>query len=142
MSSFNKLILLGNLTRDPELSYLPNQTAVVEFGIATNHKYKGSDGQMKEDPMFIDCRMYGTRAAVIAKYCTKGSSLLVEGRLQLDRWEAQDGSKRAKHRLFVESFTFNGQAQQGSTQAQQDKTERVRETNEKSDLPTGSGLPF
>jgi len=108
MSSFNKVIMLGNLTRDPQLTYLPSQTPVVEFGLASNRKYKGSDGNMKEDVCFVDCRMYGSRAEVINKYCQKGSSLLVEGRLQFDRWEAQDGSKRSKHRIFVEGFEFVG----------------------------------
>ncbi len=114
MSSFNKVIMLGNLTRDPELSYLPSQTPVVEFTLATNHRYKGSDGQMKESPCFIDCRMYGKRAEVIQKYCSKGQSLLIEGRLTLDRWEAQDGSKRSKHRIFVENFEFTGGGSGGS----------------------------
>ena len=108
MSSFNKIIMLGNLTRDPQLTYLPSQTPVVEFGLASNRKYKGSDGNMKEDVCFVDCRMYGSRAEVINKYCQKGNPLLIEGRLQLDRWEAQDGSKRSKHRIFVENFEFVG----------------------------------
>jgi len=108
MASYNKIIMMGNLTRDPQLSYLPSQTPVVEFGLATNHKYKGADGQMKEDPCFVDCRMYGKRAEVISKYCKKGAPLLVEGRLTLDRWESQDGGKRSKHRIFVENFSFVG----------------------------------
>jgi single-strand DNA-binding protein len=106
MSSYNKVIIIGNLTRDPELSYLPSQTPVVEFSIATNRKYKDSNGAEREDSCFIDCRLYGKRAEVINKYCGKGSKLMVEGRLQLDRWEAQDGSKRSKHRIMVDDFTF------------------------------------
>jgi len=106
MASFNKVIMMGNLTRDPQLSYLPSQTPVVEFGLASNRRYRGSDGQMKEDVCFVDCRCYGSRAETISKYCQKGRPLLVEGRLQLDRWEAQDGTKRSKHRIFVENFSF------------------------------------
>lgn len=106
MSSYNKLILLGNLTRDPQLSYLPNQTPVVEFGVATNRKWKSKDGQEKEEVCFIDCRMYGKRAKVIAEHFSKGKAILIEGRLQLDQWNAQDGSKRSKHRIVVEDFTF------------------------------------
>ena len=106
MASYNKVIMMGNLTRDPQLSYLPSQTPVVEFGLATNRKWKGQDGQEKEDVCFIDCRMYGKRAEVIQKYCQKGQSLMIEGRLTLDRWEAQDGSKRSKHRVTIESFQF------------------------------------
>ncbi|MBN1764573.1 MAG: single-stranded DNA-binding protein [Sedimentisphaerales bacterium] len=114
MASFNKIIIMGNLTRDPELTYLPSQTPVVEFGIAANHRYKGSDGQMKEDTCFVDCRMFGARAEVISKYCRKGEPILIEGRLQYDRWEAQDGSKRSKHRIFVENFSFVGQRAAGT----------------------------
>lgn len=108
MANFNKVIMAGRLTRDPELTFLPSQTPVVEFGLATSHKFKGSDGQMKEDTCFVDCRMYGKRAEVIKKYLSKGDPLMIEGRLQFDRWEAQDGSKRSKHRIFVESFEFMG----------------------------------
>ena len=108
MASFNKVIMAGNLTRDPELSFLPSQTPVVEFSLASSHKYKSRDGEMKEDVCFVECRLYGTRAEVISKYCSKGSPLLIEGRLMLDRWEAQDGSKRSKHRIFVENFEFLG----------------------------------
>ena len=110
MSSFNKVIMMGNLTRDPELSYLPSQTAVVEFSLASTHRFRGSDGQDREDTCFIDCRMYGKRAEVIQKYFSKGKPILVEGRLTLDRWDAQDGSKRSKHRVYVENFTFVGGA--------------------------------
>jgi single-strand DNA-binding protein len=115
MASFNKIIIMGNLTRDPQLSYLPSQTPVVEFGLAANHKYKGSDGQMREDVCFVDCRCYGPRAETISKYCQKGRPLMVEGRLQFDQWEAQDGSKRSKHRIFVENFTFVDSRGGGST---------------------------
>lgn len=102
----NKIFILGNLTRDPQLSYTPNQTAVVDFGMATNRKWKGQDGSEKEEVCFIDCRMFGKRAEVINKYCKKGEKLLVEGRLTFDQWEAQDGTKRTKHRINVENFEF------------------------------------
>ena len=106
MSSFNKITLMGRLTRNPDLSYLPSQTAVVELSIATTHKFKGSDGQEREDNCFIDCRMYGKRAEVIQRYFTKGKPILIEGRLQLDRWDAPNGTPRSKHRVLIESFTF------------------------------------
>ena len=106
MSSFNKVIMLGNLTRDPQLSYLPSQTPVVEFGLASNRRWKSNDGTQREEVCFIDCRAYGRIAENINKYCKKGSPLLVEGRLTFDQWEAQDGSKRSKHRVTVESFSF------------------------------------
>ena len=108
MASFNKIILMGNLTREPELTFLPSQTPVVEIGLAINRKYKAADGSQREDVCFVDCRMYGKRAEVISRYCHKGDPLMVEGRLQFDQWEAQDGSKRSKHRVFIENFEFLG----------------------------------
>ena len=106
MASYNKVIMMGNLTRDPQLSYLPSQTPVVEFGLASNRKWKGQDGQMKEETCFVDCQAFGRMAENISKYCQKGRPLMIEGRLTFDQWEAQDGSKRSKHRITVESFTF------------------------------------
>lgn len=108
MANFNKILLMGNLTRDPELSYLPSQTAVVEFGLAVNRKWKGKDGQSKESTCFIDCRSYGGQAEVINKYLSKGRPVFIEGRLDFDSWTAQDGSKRSKHRVTVENFQFVG----------------------------------
>ncbi|MBN1437741.1 MAG: single-stranded DNA-binding protein [Sedimentisphaerales bacterium] len=107
MASYNRVIFMGNLTRDPQLSYLPSQTPVVEFGLASNRRWRGQDGSDREDICFIDCRAYGRTADTISKYCKKGSPLLIEGRLQLDQWE-KDGQKRSKHRIFVENFTFVG----------------------------------
>ena len=108
MASYNKVILLGNLTRDPQLSYTPNQTAVVDFGLATNRKWTGQDGAAREETCFVDCRSFGRSAENINKYCQKGRPLLVEGRLTFDSWQAQDGSKRSKLRVTVERFCFVG----------------------------------
>jgi len=132
MANFNKIIIMGNLTRDPQLSYLPSQTPVVEFGLASTRRYKGSDGQMKDDVCFVDCRCYGARAETISKYCQKGRPLLVEGRLQFDQWEAQDGSKRSKHRIFVENFTFVDSRGGGSGKS---ADEQMPENND----PAGNG---
>jgi len=127
MSSFNKIILLGNLTRDPILSYLPSQVAVVEFGIAANRGWTGQDGTKQEEVLFVDCVMYGKRASAIREYCSKGDPLLIEGRLKLDQWQAQDGTNRSKHRVIVENFEFMGSPKdkpqgqsQGSQQAKPD----------------------
>lgn len=116
MASYNKVILLGNLTRDPQLSYTPSQTAVVEFGLATNRKWKGQDGTQKDETCFVDCQMYGRRAEVINQYCKKGNPLFVEGRLKFDSWE-KDGQKRSKLRVLVESFEFIGGGQSSGGQS-------------------------
>ncbi|MCK4752635.1 MAG: single-stranded DNA-binding protein [Planctomycetes bacterium] len=108
MANFNKVLLIGNLTRDPQLSYLPSQTAVVEFGLAVNRRWTGKDGSKKEETCFIDCRAFGRPAETINKYLVKGRPVFVEGRLDFDSWTAQDGTKRSKHRVTVENFQFLG----------------------------------
>lgn len=106
MANFNKVILVGNLTRDPQLSYLPSQTAVVEFGLAVNRRYRTQDGQQREETCFVDCQAYGKQAEIINQYTSKGRQLLVDGRLKLDTWEDQNGQRRSKHRVVVENFQF------------------------------------
>ena len=108
MASLNKVLLMGNLTRDPQLTYLPSQTPVVEFGLAMSRKFKKQDGSMAEDTCFVDCRLFGKRAEVVNKYFKKGEPIFVEGRLQLDQWQAQDGTKKSRLRVFVENFEFIG----------------------------------
>ncbi len=106
MANFNKVLLMGNLTRDPQLSYTPNQTPVVDFGLATNRKWTGQDGSQREETCFVDCRAFGRQAENINKYLSKGRLVFVEGRLTFDSWTAQDGTKRSRHRVTVENFQF------------------------------------
>ena len=119
MANFNKVIMVGNLTRDPQMSYLPSQTPVVDFGLAVNRRWKGNDNQQREETCFIDCRAFGRTAETINQYLSKGRSVLVEGRLQFDQWEGKDGVKRSKHRIMVERFNFIGPAPAGGGQARQ-----------------------
>jgi len=111
MASYNKVLLLGNLTRDPELRYTPNQTPVVEFGLATNRRWTGQDGQQREETCFVDCPMFGKRAEALNKYLRKGNPVFVEGRLTYDTWQAQDGTRRSKLRVTIEDFQFVGGGQ-------------------------------
>ena len=106
MASYNKILLMGNLTRDPQMSYLPSNTPVVEFGIAVNRRYRRQDGEQGEETLFVDCRAFGRTAEVLNQYCAKGKPLFVEGRLQLDRWTDKEGNQRSKHRVFIENFQF------------------------------------
>src|SRR5437588_12224535 len=106
MASFNKVILAGNLTRDPQLTYLPSNTPVAEFGMAMNRKWRGQDGQLKEEVCFVDCRCYSKSAETLVKYVKKGSPLLVEGHLKFDQWEGKDGQKRSRLWVIVETFQF------------------------------------
>lgn len=131
MANYNKVILVGNLTRDPQMSYLPSQTAVVEFGLAVNRRYKSQDGQQRDETCFIDCRAYGKQAETLNQYMSKGRPILVEGRLQFDTWEGKDGVKRNKHRVIVERFQFLGQPAGGRA--------RSASTERPSGPPEGSG---
>ncbi len=106
MASFNKILLMGNLTRDPQLSYTPSQTAVVDFGLATNRRWTAQDGSQRDETCFVDCRAFGRMAENINKFFRKGKPIFVEGRLSFDSWTGQDGVKRSKHRVTVENFTF------------------------------------
>ena len=106
MANLNKVFLMGNLTRDPQLSYLPSQTPVAEFGLAVNRRWNGQDGQPREETTFVDIVAYGRQAETISKYLKKGRPFFVEGRLKLDQWEAQDGTKRSKMRVILEGFQF------------------------------------
>jgi len=108
MANYNKILLIGNLTRDPQLSYLPSQTAVVEFGLAVNRRWKSREGEAREETCFVDCRAFGRTAENINKYTSKGRPLFVEGRLTFDSWTAADGTKRSRHRVTVENFQFLG----------------------------------
>jgi single-strand DNA-binding protein len=125
--NFNKTFLAGYLTRDPQLTYTPNQTAVVDFGIATNRRWKAQDGSEKEETCFVDCRAFGKRGETINQYLDKGSPLFIEGRLTFDSWQAQDGSKRSKLRVTVENFQFIGQGggQNEQKQSKQSVQDRV-----------------
>lgn len=109
MASFNQVILLGNLTRDPQLRYTPSQMSLCEFAIATNYKYKTKDGQEREEVTFVDCTAWGKQAELINQYCTKGRPLFIQGRLKLDTWEDKNGGgKRSKLSVVVENFQFVG----------------------------------
>ncbi|MDX1564499.1 MAG: single-stranded DNA-binding protein [Phycisphaeraceae bacterium] len=106
MANFNRVVLMGNLTRDPKLSYLPSNTPVVEIGLAVNRKFKRQDGQQKEETLFIDCNAFGRTAEVINQYLKKGRPILIEGRLKLDRWNDKEGNPRSKHNVVIENFQF------------------------------------
>jgi single-strand DNA-binding protein len=109
MASFNQVILLGNLTRDPQLKYLPSQTPVAEFGIACNRKFKTQSGEDKEEVTFVDCSAFGKTGELINQYFTKGKPIFIQGRLKYDSWEdKQGGGKRSRMTVIVENFQFIG----------------------------------
>ena len=109
MASFNKVILLGNLTRDPELRYTPQGSAVCEFALALNSVYTNKQtGQKVEEVSYIDLVAWGKTGETIAEYMKKGRQVMIEGRLKQDRWDSQDGKKMSKVRVTAENVQFVG----------------------------------
>ena len=106
MASYNRVVLMGNLTRDPELRYIPSGTAVSEIGLAVNDRIKKND-QWVDEATFVDVTLWGRTAEVANEYLSKGSSILIEGRLKLDTWE-KDGQKRSKLRVVADKMQMVG----------------------------------
>jgi single-strand DNA-binding protein len=107
MTGFNKVMLMGHLTRDPQIKYLPNQSAITEFGLACNRHFKTAQGEEKEETLFVDCTAFGKPGETIHKWCQKGKPLFIEGRLKHDTWtDKTTGGKRSKISIVVESFQF------------------------------------
>lgn len=114
MANLNKVLLMGNLTRDPELRYLPSGQPVCKLGLAVNRKWRDNQsGEMKEQTCFVDASAFGRQGETIAKYMTKGRPIFIEGRLDFRSWEGQDGQKRSKLEVVVENFQFLGGRQEG-----------------------------
>ena len=105
---YNKIILAGNLTRDIEIRYTQSGSAIGNTGIATSRKFKSATGEQKEEVLFVDLTFFGRTAEIANQYLRKGSKVLVDGRLKLDQWTAQDGSKRSKHSVTVENLQMLG----------------------------------
>jgi len=122
----NTIIIMGNLTRDPELSYTPSQVAVASFGIANNRKYKD-----KETTVFVDCVAFGKTAENICKFFQKGKPILITGLLNYESWTAQDGTKRNKHSIMVNNFDFVG----GDKPAPPKTEHAAYDPNETDDIP-------
>ncbi len=106
MASLNKVLLIGNLTRDPDVKMLSSGRPVCNFGLALNRSYKDGEGNRKEEVTFVDVECYGPRAEAIGRFFTKGRSIFVEGRLKLDQWESKEGEKRSAIRVVLDNFEF------------------------------------
>lgn len=106
MASFNRVILAGNMTRDPQLSYLPSNTPVCEFGLAINRRFRDKDGNQRDEVCFVDVQAFGRTAETINQYFKKGSGILVEGRLRMREWTSKEGQKRSKLDVVVDQFSF------------------------------------
>jgi len=110
MANLNKVFLIGNLTRDPEVRYTPSGTAVAQLGLATNRRWKDrQSGEMREDATFVDIEVWGRQAELAGQYLSKGRPVFVEGRLRLDQWEDRNtGQKRSRLKVVGENFQFLG----------------------------------
>src|SRR5476649_1575354 len=108
MANLNKVLLMGNLTRDPEVKYTPKGTAVCDLGIAINDSYKAQDGTIKETVTFVDVEVWGRTAENCKQYLSKGRGVFVEGQLRLDQWETPQGEKKSKMRVRADRVQFLG----------------------------------
>jgi len=108
MASYNRVILVGNLTRDPEIKYIPSGTPVCEIGLAVNDRRKNQNGEWVEETTFVDVTLWSRTAEVASEYLSKGSPVLIEGRLKYDTWEGTDGQKRSKLRVVGERMQMLG----------------------------------
>lgn len=106
MATYNKVLIMGNLTRDPELKQTPSNQSIAQIGIAMNRKFKDREGNMREEVTYVDCEAWGRTAEVMAQYLSKGKPVFVEGRLKFDQWQDQSGNNRSKLKVVVESFQF------------------------------------
>ena len=106
MASFNRVMLMGNLTRNPELKYTPSGTAVTDLGLAVNESFKNKAGETVEQTCFVDVVVWGRQAETASEFLRKGSPAFIEGRLQFDQWENQEGEKRSKLRVRAERVQF------------------------------------
>ena len=139
MASFNKVILIGNLTRDPELRVTANGHSICKIGLATSRVYATKEGERREETTFVDIDAFGKQAEVISKYMRKGRPLMVEGRLKLDQWES-DGQKRSKLAVVLENFQFLGSREDadGTSSSGYEKTSPPLRTDLAANAPTVS----
>src|SRR5688572_14060514 len=117
MPSYNKVLLMGNLTRDVELKHTPSNMAVAQIGLAVNRRFKTKEGETKDEVTFVDCEAWGRTAEVMQQYLSKGKPVFIEGRLKLDQWQDKEGGNRSKLKVVIESFEFidaRGGAQSGN----------------------------
>lgn len=131
MASYNRIVIVGNLTRDPELKYTPAGTALCKFGIATNRKFKRGDGSPGEEVCFVTCVAWAKTGEVANEHLRKGSQALVEGRLTFSTWQDDGGNKHSKHEISVERVVFLGRPQQRN-----DSVPATREQEETQEQPT------
>lgn len=142
MASFNKVILLGNLTRDPEVRYTPKGTAVTELGMAVNRVYTAENGEKRDETTFVDVTLWGRTAEIAGEYLKKGRPVLIEGRLQLDTWDdKQSGQKRSKLKVVGETLQLIGSRSGGGGAGGADEAEGSNAARSNRTPPPRSAAP-
>lgn len=143
MASINKVILIGNLTRDPELKYTPKGTAIAKIGLAVNRQWKTETGEKKEEVTFVDVDVFGRTAENVGQYTRKGSPILIEGRLKLDTWDdKQTNQKRSKLGVVAEIVQFLGGGKKESAPDQDPAENFPKATKPQPEQEAGDPLPF
>ncbi|MAL84908.1 MAG: single-stranded DNA-binding protein [Opitutae bacterium] len=150
MASLNKVLLIGNLTRDPDVRMMSNGRPVCNFGLALNRSYKDAEGNRKDETTFIDVECFGPRAEAVGRFFTKGRAIFVEGRLKLDQWESKEGEKRSAIRVVLDNFEFVDSKQdvtQNRNSVVQEQTispplEETNKLNESSENDLDDDVPF
>lgn len=121
----NKVILAGSLTRDPQVRFFANKKAVADFGLAINRRYRGGDGEQKEETTFCDVECWGRTAELVGQYLTKGRNVYVEGSLKLDQWEDKDGNRRSKLKIAAQVVNFIDGGNRDGGQGQQQRPQNT-----------------
>lgn len=140
MASFNRVMLMGNLTRNPELKYTPSGTAVTDLGLAVNESFKNKAGETVEQTCFVDVVVWGRQAETASEFLTKGSPAFIEGRLQFDQWENQEGEKRSKLRVRAERVQFLSSSASNGNNSSEFQADSGKVTPEDSSLD--DDVPF
>ena len=140
--SFNRVFLMGNLTRDVELRHTPSNQAVARIGLAVNRRYTTAEGEKREEVTFVDCDAWGKTAETMSKYLTKGRPVFIEGRLKLDQWQDKEGNKQSKLKVVVETFQFvdsrsdgGGGSSGGGSRSSSSQTDDADPTIQDDDIP-------
>jgi len=134
--NMNRVILIGNMTRDPESRTLPSGQPVASFGLATNRMWKGKDGSQQKHTEFHNIVMFGRLAEIAQQYLKKGSSIMVEGRIQTRSWQGQDGTKKYKTEIVVENMQMGPKRTSDTNQTQNPENEPPAQTNKPEEIPT------
>lgn len=142
MPNLNMVLLMGNLTRDPELRYLPSNTPVANIGIAVNRRWRNQQGEQQEEVLFVDCEAFGRTAESINQYLRKGRPIFIEGRLKLDQWTDKEGQNRSKMKVVIETFQFvDSRAQGDAAGGEGNGSSAPRSAPPRSNAPRGPARP-